>query len=276
MTKVASLKYGVVFKKAFCDPEIFTAFIRDIIGLPITIEHVETEKEFDPPIGYVKPRFDLFAEDTEHRVIIDIQHARTLDHYDRFLYYHCAALLEQIANAENYCPPLKVFTIVVLTSGDRHKTDISVIDFDPHDLHGHPLYEIPHKVIYLCPKYLNEETPAPYQEWLQAIQDTLDQEVDERQYHRSEIQKLFEAIRREQISPDERARMIDEYHQEELQATKFEEGKLAGLLEGERKGKMEIAGALLRKGIPAEIIAETTGLSLAEIAALQEQRSGDQ
>jgi hypothetical protein len=117
-----------------------------MIGLSLTIEHVETEKEFDPPIGYVTPRFDLFAEDASHRVIVDIQHARTTDHYDRFLYYHCIALLEQIANAENYRPSLKVFTIVVLTSGDRHKTDISVTDFDPHNLQGHPLHEIPHKI----------------------------------------------------------------------------------------------------------------------------------
>ena len=135
-----------------------------------------------------------------------------------------------------------------------------MIDFDPHDLRGRPLHEIPHKVIYLCPKYLNAETPAPYQEWLRAIQDTLDEEVDEGQYHRAEIQKLFDAIRREQISPDERARMIDESHQEELQTTKFEDGKLAG--------RRETAQALLRKGIPVEIIAETTGLSLEEITAL--------
>ena len=38
MRYVASLKYGVIFKKAFCDPEIFSAFAQDIIGLPIAIE----------------------------------------------------------------------------------------------------------------------------------------------------------------------------------------------------------------------------------------------
>lgn len=150
MKYVASLKYGVVFKKAFCDPEIFTAFAQDIIGLPIEIDRVETEKEFDPPVGYVKPRFDLFAEDSRHRTVVDIQYARTGDHYDRFLYYHCVALLEQIAKAENYRPPLKVFTVAVLTSGDRHQTAVSMTDFDPHDLEGRPLHEIPHKVIYLC------------------------------------------------------------------------------------------------------------------------------
>ncbi|MCP4405205.1 MAG: hypothetical protein GY801_48875 [bacterium] len=142
----------------------------------------------------VKPRFDLFAEDTAHRVIVDIQHARTTDHDDRFLYYHCAALLEQIAKAEDYHPPLHVFTVVVLTSGDRHKTDIVVTDFDQRDLAGRPLGEIPHKIIYLCPKYVTETTPEPYWEWLQAINDTLDKEVDETQYHRTAILKLFERI----------------------------------------------------------------------------------
>lgn len=269
MKKVASLKYGVVFKKAFCDPEIFTAFIQDMIGLSVTIDHVETEKEFDPPIGYVKPRFDLFAEDTTHRVIVDIQHARTTDHYDRFLYYHCVALLEQVANAENYSPPLKVFTIVVLTSGDRHKTDIAITDFDPHDLQGRALREIPHKIIYLCPKYLNDQTPVPYREWLQAIQDTLDEEVDESQYHRPEIRKLFECIRRDRISPDERARMIEEYHQEELQSTKFEEGQL----EGKLARQIEIARSLLHKGVAVDIIVETTGCSREDILAIQEERS---
>jgi hypothetical protein len=263
MKQVASLKYGVVFKKAFCDPEIFTAFVQDILGMVVEVEVVETEKEFDPPVGYVKPRFDLFAEDRKHRVVVDIQHARTSDHYDRFLYYHCVALLEQIAKAENYHPSLKVFTVVVLTSGDRHQTPISMTDFDPHDLDGNPLHEIPHKVIYLCPKYVTATTPEPYREWLQAINDTLDEEVDETQYHQAAIQKLFTTIQRDHFSPEERARMIEEFHQEELQQTKLEEGK--------RIRQTEIAAALLRKGVTRDIITETTGLSEDELHTLQKQ-----
>ena len=257
MKHVASLRYGVVFKKAFCDPEIFAAFIQDILGLDLEIEQVETEKEFDPPIGYVAPRFDLFAEDKKHRVIVDIQHARSIDHYDRFLYYHCAALLEQIANSKDYHPALKVFTLVVLTSGDRHKTDIAMTDFDPHDLSGNPLNEIPHKIIYLCPKYVNDATPEPYREWLLAINDTLDEEVDEKRYSRPEIHKLFDNIQKDRISPAERAHMIEEYHQEELQRAQFDEGKMA------------VAKALLKEGIPPHIIAKTTGFSLDAIKGIK-------
>ena len=136
MKEVASLRYGVIFKKAFSVPEIFTAFVRDFVGVSIEIDHVETEKSFDPPIGNVAVEFDLYAEDKKNRIIVDIQHERYFDHYDRFLHYHCVALLEQIANANDYRPQLSVYTLVVLTSGDKHHRDISVIDFDPHDLHG--------------------------------------------------------------------------------------------------------------------------------------------
>ena len=63
MMRVASLRYGVVFNKAFSKPAIFTAFVKDILGLEIEIDRVETEKSFSLPVGNVDSRFDLFAED---------------------------------------------------------------------------------------------------------------------------------------------------------------------------------------------------------------------
>ena len=41
MKQVASLRYGVIFKKAFCDPEIFNAFVQDILGIPFEAETVK-------------------------------------------------------------------------------------------------------------------------------------------------------------------------------------------------------------------------------------------
>ncbi len=263
MKKVAPLRYGVIFKKAFCDPEIFTAFVRDVIGVRIEIDRVETEKEFDPPIGRVKSRFDLFAQDVKNRVIVDIQHERYPDHYHRFLHYHCAALLEQIASAEDYRPPMTVFTIVVLTSGDRHKRDVSVTDFDPKDLKGKSLGETPHKVMYLCPKYVNNNTPEPYREWLLAIQDTLDGEVEETAYRLPEIRKIFEHIGKDSVSPEERAKMFDEHGMDLLQEEKFTEGKTEGKVEG----KAEIARNMLQKGLDIAFIAEVTGMTVEEINA---------
>jgi hypothetical protein len=74
MKYVASLRYGVIFKKAFGDVEVFTQFVKDFTGIQLEIDKVETEKSFDPPIGNVDSRFDLYAQDLKNRVIIDIQH----------------------------------------------------------------------------------------------------------------------------------------------------------------------------------------------------------
>ena len=131
MKQVASLRYDVIFKKAFRVPEIFTALVRDFLNIELDIDSVETDKVYDSPIGNIAVKFDLYAEDKNNRVIVDIQHVRFLDHYHRFLHYHCAALLDQVVHSQDYRPRLKVFTLVILTSGDRHKEDISIIDFDP-------------------------------------------------------------------------------------------------------------------------------------------------
>ncbi len=266
MKHVAPLRYGVMFKKAFCDPEIFTAFVRDVVGIAIEIDHVETEKEFAPPIGRVQSRFDLFARDVKNRVIVDIQHERYHDHYDRFLHYHCAAMLEQVANAEDYRPPMTVLTIVVLTSGDKHKRDVSLTDFDPKDLNGNALGETPHKVIYLCPKYVNGDTPKPYREWLLAIQDTLDGEVEETNYHLPEIRKIFEYIEQDSVSPVERAKMFDEHGQELLQEEKIAEG----IVEGEKRKATETARKMKEKGYDTAEIADLTGLSVEEINSIDD------
>ena len=201
MMEVASLRYGVIFKKAFCDVEIFKGFVRDTLNITLEIDKVETEKSFETPIGKVQPRFDLYAEDKKNRIIIDIQHERHADHYDRFLHYHCVALLEQIKNSYDYSPRLNVYTIVVLTSGDRHKKDILTTNFSPQDSNGNYIDEIAHKIIFLCPKYVNENTPEPLKEWLEAINDSLDGQIEESNYNLTEILKIFSHIEKNDVSP---------------------------------------------------------------------------
>ena len=257
MKQVAPLRYGVIFKKAFCDVEIFKGFVRDILGIQIEIDHVETEKEFEHAVGRVKPEFDLFAEDKKNRIIVDIQHKRHSDHYDRFLHYHCAAMLEQVSKSEDYKPPLTVYTIVVLTSGDKYKCDVSTIDFDPKKLNGESLGAIKHKIIYLCPKYVNENTPPLYQEWLRLIDDSLDGQIEENDYQLSEVKKIMLHIEQDGVSPEEKAKMIDQYHQEESE------------FEVRIQEKRAIAKNLLATGLDIDTIAKATALTPAEIENLQ-------
>lgn len=273
MKTVAPLRYGVIFKKAFSRPEIFSAFVRDILGIEFQIDHVETEKSFAHPIGSVDSRFDLFAEDKVNRVIVDIQHRRYLDHYHRFLHYHCAALLEQIVNSKDYRPPLAVYTIVILTSGDRHQKDMLAIDFDPKDWDGVGIQEIPHKILFISPKYLSDRTPEPWREWMRAIEDSLDEQVNEADYHNICVQQVLKLIEQDQITPAEYARMKDEYSEEQLRLKEWkealdksrllgvEEGKQLGLEEGELRGRLKTAQTMLSKSMPLALVADLTGLS---------------
>jgi len=268
MKQVASLRYGVIFKKAFSRPHIFKAFVKDFLDIELDIDKVETEKSFSPVVGRVDSRFDLFAEDKKQRAIVDIQHERYTDHYHRFLHYHCAALLEQVASAENYQPELQVFTIVVLTSGDKHKADIATIDFDPKDRYDNPLGEVFHKVLYLCPKYASDDTPEPYREWLRAIHDSLDGEVNEQDYQKSEILDVFNLIEKDQTTPQEYARMKDEYSADELMEEKRQEGVKEGMKKGKKAQALNTAKVLRREGLKLGLIAKATGLSLDELQNL--------
>jgi predicted transposase/invertase (TIGR01784 family) len=292
MKQVASLRYGVIFKKAFSQPDVFTAFVKAVLDIDLEIDHVETEKSFNPLIGKVDLRFDLFAEDVKNRIIVDIQHARYEDHYDRFFHYHCAAILDLIDSSKSYRPDVRVFTIVVLTSGDRHKKDVLTIDCAPKDLDGNGVGEIAHKVVYLCPKYANEKTPASYKEWMDAIQDTLDEEVNDLSYHHAAIQKIFTTIEKSSISPKERADMIEEYNRAELARKEameswfegvekgLEKGREQGLEKGLEQGRAEgellatqaIAKNLLATGVDFETIAKVTGLSVQEITDLRNEK----
>ena len=264
MKQVASLQYGVIFKKAFSQPDIFTAFVRAVLGIKFSCDKVETEKSFRPAIGNVDSRFDLFAQDEKNRVIVDIQHRKEDSHYDRFLHYHCAAILAQMPRGEqSYRAPLAVYTIVVLTSMDKYEKDVLTIDFDPKDLQGKGINEIPHKVIYLCPKCVNENTPVAYREWMIAIADTLDKTVEETDYHNMMIQKVFEAIEEDGLTPRDRYNMIEEYEDQLFMETEKQESLNAG--------KKEIAMAMLVDNEPIDKIVRYTQLSVEQIENLKNE-----
>jgi predicted transposase/invertase (TIGR01784 family) len=174
-------------------------------------------------------------------------------------------LLEQAANYRNYKPNLTVYTIVVLTSADKHKTDVAVIDFDPKDRYGNPLGEIKHKVIYLAVKYVDENTPEIYREWLSAIKESLTEQIEETNYHRPELQTVINSIAKNLVSPEEKYWMIEEYNFESDKKKRFEEGIEQGEKNGELKAKQVIAKGMLAKNLDVKTITELTGLTQIEI-----------
>jgi predicted transposase/invertase (TIGR01784 family) len=276
MKQVAPLRYDVIFKKAFSYPNLFTALVKDFLGIQLKINKVEHDKVFVPSVGNVATKFDLFAEDKKNRVIVEIQHAHYSDTYERFVYYQCSAMVQTIISSNDYSFPVTVITIVFFTGKKTPSPDSGIIvhDFEPRDFVTGKLldkvYQCKHQLIFV---FTNDSThaniPEPCREWMLAIDDSLDEKVDEAKYTNPSIQTLFCVIEKDKITPEERARMKEEYNREEAKTQAFKKGEQKGIKIGEQKGIKETARNLKALGtLTEEQIANVTGLTLEIVKTL--------
>ena len=262
MKQVAPLRYDMIFKKAFSQPEMFTALVNDLLGIQLEIDEVENDKVF--AVGKVATRFDLFAEDKKNRIIIEVQHAHYSDTYERFVYYQCNAMVETIASSNNYSFPVTIITLVFFTGKKAPSPDSGILvhDFEPRDMVTgkviEGVYPRKHQLIFIFTNSLKKKkTPANYLEWMQAINDSLDKEVNEEDYTNPHIHRLFEVIEKDKISPEEYASMKEEYNRAESEK------------QAEEKGRIEIARNIKVLGIlTEEQIASAAGLSLKQVRTL--------
>lgn len=275
MKQVAPLRYDVIFKKAFSHPRIFTALVKDFVGIELEIDEIENDKAFVPPVGSVMTKFDLFAEDKKNRVIVEIQHAHYDDTFERFVYYQCSSMVETIVSSDNYRFPKTVITLVFFTQKKTPSPDSGIIvhDFEPRDFITGKLlekvYEYKHQLIFVFTNQAAHlKTPKPYREWMQAIHDSLDGQVDEALYTNPSINELFQVIEKDKITPDERTRMKEEYNEDKAKQEAKEEGFQEGLKEGEEKMKQAARNLKALGTLTDEQIAQVTGLTVETVKAL--------
>jgi len=122
--KVAPLRYDVIFKKAFSDPVLFKALVKDFLHIDnLEIDEVENDKTFYPNF-----KFALFAQDNKNRIIIEMQHAHYSDTYARFLYYQCCAMVEPVVSAINF--PITVNTLVFFTHKHTPSSEGGILELD--------------------------------------------------------------------------------------------------------------------------------------------------
>ncbi len=204
MIEVVPLKYGAAFKRLFSQPDVFSRFAQDVLGMELQFDKVHTEYEYPEQIGFVRSRYDLFAEDTERRVIVEIQHVKEQDFFDRFLYYHLISMAEQVRGFAAYRFARTVFTIVVLTSVPRDGSvnfSCAVSDFSPIDERGKKVSVYPHRLVFLSPQQAGPDTPPAVRRWLDFIADSLDGQMEESSGGDAMFRRLIEEMRRQKIDP---------------------------------------------------------------------------
>jgi len=252
MIEVIPLKYGTMFKQVFSQPDVFNQFAKDILGIDLNVSRVHTEYEYPEPVGFVRSRYDLFAEDVERRVIVEIQHVKEEDFFDRFLYYHLISLVEQVRGADEYGFGRTVYTIVVLTSVPRDGSinfSCAISDMSPVDEWGKKVPVYPHRLVFLSPRQVNEKTPPTVRKWLDFIKDSLDGIVEESHYGEILFQQMIEEIRKQTIDPSLLSEIKDEAAWEKAKARFEREGREEGWKAGRKEGREEGREEGLEKGL---------------------------
>ena len=266
MIEVASLRYDVIFKKAFSQPDVFCQFVYDVLGIRINVDKIHTEYKYPETVGYIDIKYDLFAEDVENRIIVEIQNIKEGDFFDRFLYYHLIGLIEQVKSRVGYHFEKTVYTIVVLTGVSKPNNpnvdfSVAISDFCPINERGKKLDVYGHRLVFLNPWLRNEQTPASVNAWLELIEDSLDEQIDESRYSDSSIfHRVIDEIKTDRIAPDELSQIKDEAAWEDVLRTEREEGR--------KTREKEIAISMLQEGVSIDLIAKITGLQPEDIEAL--------
>jgi PD-(D/E)XK nuclease family transposase len=263
---LARLDNEVFFKKAFTDEIVFKAFVKDIVGIDVQPDKIETEKAFQPRLGSINFKYDIFAEDSKKRIVIEIQKVEYDHNFDRFLHYHLQAVTEQQRSSEDYTVDKTVYTIVVMTAPYKinektreiYRDEVLISTLNPKNLKGIERKLFDHELIYLNPNYKGQDTPQNYRDWLDLIYESIHNPENPKVNTQNKgVKRATELVSYENISP------------EEWEGAKMEASKRKVIKLEIEEAKMEIAKRAIEKGFDNDTIAELTDLTVEQIKELR-------
>jgi PD-(D/E)XK nuclease family transposase len=265
---LGSLDNEVIFKKAFTDKVVFTSFVRDILGIDVEVDKIETEKKFEPRIGYIDFELDIFAETVDKRIVIEIQRIEYDSNFDRFLHYFLMVISEQQKRAKDYAISQTVYVIVILTApytisqknGQPIKDEVLLLKLNPKTLKGEERELYGHQFVCLNPNYSDDDTPQAIRDWLDLIYQSIHNP------ERAVLNRNNEGIRRaadlisfENLTPEERT------------ASKNKEGAKIVIASIQNAQLIEVAKTAILKGLDTELIAELIGFSVEVVKRIREK-----
>ena len=237
---LAPLDNEVFFKKAFTDKIVFTQFIKDIFGIEVEVDKIETEKKFEPKAGNIDFRLDIFAETTDKRFIIEIQRIDYDYNFDRFLHYFLNTITQQQKSSKEYKIQQEVLGVIVLTqpytitqkTGEPIQDSVMSLDFNLRNFDNEEIKLWGHNLKFLNPhpKYENSNTEPAYKDWLDLMRQSVQRKVSYTlNLNNPGISKAVDLIDYEHITS------------EELEKAKRKEGRkiMRKILENQFKDKLK-------------------------------------
>ncbi len=274
---LAPLDNGIIFKETFTDKTVFTGFVKDIVGIDIVVDKIETEKKFGQKVDDIDFSLDIFAESVDQRVVVAIQCIEYDYKFDRLFHCFMMSIAELQKSGKANKINRTVYSIVMLTApyrwdmekGRPFKKVGRITSVDPEKLQGKAVPIDGHKLIFLNHHFRNENTPPNYRDWLDLFYASvhhpekfipnLENDGICKAVELLEMGKLDGVIAHEMKIHEQRKIML---------AIVWEEGFREGLEEVKKKKAKEMAIKMLKKNLPIEDIGKFTELTEEEIKVL--------
>ena len=290
---VLSLKNDVLFKRVYgSDTEeskfILKSLLNKILGReddpivsieyknPFSIKECTDEKE---------SILDIKAETNKRELIdIEMQILWDKDMPSRLLYYHGGLLRESLQKGDDYDKMKQTITICIIDSegfkeNDKFLSEFLFMEKDKHFIFSDKTklccIELPK--VNLDNKKAEELSPLEIcLEYLRCADENGSEYVDELIRRGGKDLEMAQEILRKATEEEilrERALarekfLRDKLHMENRYKRGLEEGREKGREEGRATEKREIAVNLKKSGIPIDVIAKNTGLTIEEIEEL--------
>ena len=222
---------------------------------------VETQKTLKLETDAHGVRFDAFVASSKLWADIEMQTDNDSKIDKRARYYHANMDLDFLEQGQSY-ENLKPSYVIFICTFDRFKRDEPVYFFRSWDVEkGLPLDDLSYTIV-LNTKCSPEKVPEalkPFYEYLN----------DPKKNQASELTRMIdERVRKFNSDGWRKKYMTFEYMLNERERKGLELGIEQGRSEGEAKKQHEIAKNLKLDGIPMDVIAKNTGLTLEEVEKL--------
>ncbi len=270
---LARLDNEVIFKKVFTNNLVFTHFVKDILGIEIEIELIQTDKRFKFKSPNIDFAYDVFAESKDKKVVVGIQRIDMDSNFDYFLHHYTMTIAQLQRTTqdklEQNIHSILIITAPYVTKGKQDhllQDDVLILQLNPRNLDGHIINIYEHKLVFLNPNYRDENTPANYADWLDLASESISNpEAPNINVKNEAIQQASELMQEENLTPKERkAAQIAATQAITLKLHK-EKGKKEGKAEGKMEAKREMVKNMKAKGFETNLIAEMTGLDIETI-----------
>ena len=278
--------------------DILEGFLTELLGESIKIMQIldsESNKETE---NDKHNRVDILVENSKNElVIIEVQNSKEYDYLHRILFGTSKAITEHIKEGEPYAKVKKIISVTIayfdLGQGKDyvyhgttnfkgiHKGDILNLSGKQKDLYNkdNPSQIFPEYWLIKVDKF-NDRVKDKLDEWIyflkngevrddftaQGLSEAKDK-LDKMKMSETEYKAYQRYLRNlHDIASEQHTKMADA---QVAIAEAEKKAELRGKMEGELKGKIEIAKKLKQMGLPIADIATATGLSQTEVENLQ-------